>query len=195
MSGAWENDGNVVNVANMGSEGEVANAVSEDKGANSPLLHDSTRLGGSTQGSLGLVCFRQANPFLALFFLVEYLGYHQSMDDELSASQVTELEGVLQELKLSLEGLLVTTESGSKPIKLKDNVGRLSRMAEMHNQSILLANRNMTQNRLKQVIAAIARISNHTYGYCTACEEPISFGRLKAYPEAAMCLDCKSKRE
>lgn len=117
------------------------------------------------------------------------------MDHELSANQVTELELDLQNLKTSLDDLLAATESGAKPVKLKDNTGRLSRMDEMHNQSILLANRNMTRNRLKQVIAAIARISADTYGFCSGCEELIPFNRLKAYPEAAMCLPCKSENE
>lgn len=117
------------------------------------------------------------------------------MHDELSASQVAELEVDLQRLKASLESLLLATESGAKPVKLKDNVGRLSRMAEMHNQGILLANRNVTQTRLKQVIAAIAGIGNDSYGYCSACQEFIAFGRLKAYPEATMCLDCQSDNE
>ena len=117
------------------------------------------------------------------------------MDHELSADQVTELEQDLQNLKTSLDELLTATESGTKPVKLKDNTGRLSRMDEMHNQSILIANRNVTKNRLKQVIAAIARISADTYGYCLACDEMIPFNRLKAYPEAGMCLVCTSENE
>lgn len=117
------------------------------------------------------------------------------MDEDLSANQFMELESDLQKLKLSLEDLLAATESGTKPVKLKDNAGRLSRMDEMHNQSILVANRNVTKNRLNQVAAAIDRIKNDTYGCCTVCGEPIAFFRLKAYPEAAMCLTCKSESE
>jgi DnaK suppressor protein len=117
------------------------------------------------------------------------------MDDKLSASQVTELALDLQKLKSDLEGLIAATESGTKPVKLKDNAGRLSRMDEMHNQSILVANRNLTKNRLREVMAAIARTSDASYGYCSVCDEAISFNRLKAYPEAAMCLQCKSRSE
>ncbi len=117
------------------------------------------------------------------------------MDDELSSDQVKELELDLQHLKLHLENLLSITESGAKPVLLKENAGRLSRMDEMHNQSILLANRNVTKNRIKQVLAAFRRISEQSYGYCTGCDEGIAFKRLKAYPEAAMCLSCKSKSE
>ena len=117
------------------------------------------------------------------------------MDDELSPDELQELTEDLDELKSSLEALLNATESGTKPVKLKDNAGRLSRMDEMHNQSILVANRNVTGNRLKQVIAAMDRIKTDNYGYCRNCGETIAFNRLKAYPEADMCLKCKSEDE
>lgn len=117
------------------------------------------------------------------------------MEQELSASQIQALETDLRQLKQDLEGLLDTTESGAKPVTLRDNTGRLSRMDEMHNQSILVANRNLTRNRLKQVLIALTRADKDTYGRCTTCDEPISYPRLKAYPEADMCLDCKGEIE
>ena len=123
------------------------------------------------------------------------LRYHKPMDDELSANQIEELLGDLHELQSRLDGLLEQTESGSKPVKLKDNAGRLSRMDEMHNQSILVANRNLTRNRLKQVFAALKRIELDNYGFCAHCDETIAFSRLKAYPEAGMCLQCQSEME
>lgn len=117
------------------------------------------------------------------------------MTHTLSKSDLTELKADLIGLRTSLESLLEDTEAGSRPVKLKDNAGRLTRMEEMHNQSILVANRNLTKNRLIQVKAAITRIDDGTYGYCLSCDEPIALPRLKAYPEAAMCIACKSGRE
>lgn len=117
------------------------------------------------------------------------------MTDELNHAQRQELEADLHVLRHNLEALLAATESGAKPVQLKDNKGRLTRMDEMHNQSILLANRNVTKNRLRQVIAALARIDEDQYGDCTRCDEPIAFARLKAYPEASMCLECKAETE
>ena len=117
------------------------------------------------------------------------------MSEELSASQLKELEADLVALKLELEDLLSLTESSAKPVKLKDNAGRLSRMDEMHNQSILLANRNVTKNRLKQTLEAQEKVKQDIYGECDTCFEPIAFKRLKAYPETSMCITCKSKVE
>ena len=88
-----------------------------------------------------------------------------------------------------------STESGAQPVKLKDNQGRLTRMDEMHNQSILLANRNVTKNRLKSTKIAKQRLEDGSYGYCDECGETIAFNRLQAYPDAAMCIECQSDAE
>lgn len=117
------------------------------------------------------------------------------MTIELTNAQRKELSGDLDELRASLASLLEATASGEKPVQLKDNKGRLTRMDEMHNQSILKANRNVTKNRLQQVIGAQRRLEEGNYGYCVECDEPIAFARLKAYPEASMCLTCKSEAE
>jgi len=113
----------------------------------------------------------------------------------LTAQQFDELKSDLDALKISLESLLISTEAGAKPVLLKDNKGRLTRMDEMHSQSILLANRNVTRNRLKQVMAAMIRVEDGGYGDCQGCDEPIAFPRLKAYPEASLCINCKAAEE
>ncbi|MFT5210591.1 MAG: DnaK suppressor protein [Flavobacterium sp.] len=117
------------------------------------------------------------------------------MSDTLSKSQCDDLASDLKLLQEEFESLLSLTESSAQPVKLKDNAGRLSRMDEMHNQSILLANRNLTKRRLKQTLIALEKIKLGSYGDCSMCDEPISFNRLKAYPEATMCIQCKSAAE
>ena len=117
------------------------------------------------------------------------------MDANLTTTQHAELTADLHTLRHSLTELLETTEAGARPVKLKDNSSRLSRMDEMHNQSILRANRNLTTNRLVQIDAALARLEQGVYGLCGVCDQPVAFNRLKAYPEAGMCLPCKSASE
>ncbi len=112
--------------------------------------------------------------------------------DDLSDAQLSEYKEKLTQLAGELQELLDSTESGAQPVKLKDNQGRLSRMDEMHNQSILLANRNVTKNRLKAVIRAQSRIKEGSYGFCELCDELINTARLDAYPEASMCIECQS---
>ena len=114
---------------------------------------------------------------------------------ELTGEQRSMLRDALVELEASLAEILDSTESGTRPVKLKDNIGRLSRMDEMHNQSILKANRNVIANRLKRVRIALKRVDEETYGRCDECDEPIAFARLKAYPDATLCIACQSERE
>jgi DnaK suppressor protein len=52
------------------------------------------------------------------------------------------------------------------------------------------AERNLT--RIEQ---ALDRLDQGTYGFCENCGEPISAERLKALPQATMCMKCKSKLE
>jgi DnaK suppressor protein len=52
--------------------------------------------------------------------------------------------------------------------------------------------------RIKQQIAevehALNKIQNGTYGTCDNCGKPIPEGRLKAIPQANLCLDCKTRQ-
>jgi len=115
--------------------------------------------------------------------------------EELTPAQQDELAAALEELRQELQSLLESTESGTAPVKLKDNQGRLSRMDELHNQSILVANSNVAKNRLKSVLQAKSRIEDGSYGYCLDCDEPIAIARLRAYPDAAKCIECQSDSE
>ena len=114
---------------------------------------------------------------------------------ELTNNQRSILKAALERLEEELKDLLSITAAGAKPVKLKDNQGRLSRMDELHNQSILIANRNVTSNRLKAVLQAKKRLELDGYGFCTSCGEPIAFNRLEAYPEASRCIKCQSDNE
>ena len=77
------------------------------------------------------------------------------MADELSELQIQSLGLALETLEEDLIELLAATEEGAKPVDLRTNKGRLSRMDEMHNQSILLANRTLTEIRLRESLATI----------------------------------------
>ena len=44
--------------------------------------------------------------------------------------------------------------------------------------------------RLNQVLEALERIENGSYGICVRCREAIPFARLEAIPETSVCVDC-----
>jgi DnaK suppressor protein len=45
-----------------------------------------------------------------------------------------------------------------------------------------------------EVLAALSRIDDNTYGRCTDCGVEIPEGRLDARPDAARCVNCQAKR-
>ncbi|TAK96747.1 hypothetical protein EPO05_01040 [Patescibacteria group bacterium] len=47
------------------------------------------------------------------------------------------------------------------------------------------------EKQLKEVSDALNRMEDGTYGSCSNCGQEISLERLKAYPAAKTCLQCK----
>jgi DnaK suppressor protein len=52
-----------------------------------------------------------------------------------------------------------------------------------------------TRDTLGDVLAALERIENGTYGVCTRCGAQIAAARLEAMPEASLCVTCKASEE
>lgn len=46
---------------------------------------------------------------------------------------------------------------------------------------------------LQQINDSLVKIEKGTYGICANCGEEISLDRLKAFPEAKLCINCKKK--
>lgn len=51
-----------------------------------------------------------------------------------------------------------------------------------------------SEDRLRLIDQALARIENGTYGTCAECGEDIPIERLRALPFAMLCVDCQQKR-
>ena len=51
------------------------------------------------------------------------------------------------------------------------------------------------QKTFLEIESALKRIKNGTYGRCECCGEDISLERLKASPEARLCISCKEQAE
>jgi DnaK suppressor protein len=46
-----------------------------------------------------------------------------------------------------------------------------------------------------EVIAALARVQDGSYGKCVDCGQPVPEGRLEARPTTARCVACQAKRD
>lgn len=115
--------------------------------------------------------------------------------DELRSGEIDELKAALVALRGELEQLLSLSRDGARPVDLDEPIGRLSRMDALQQQSMLAANRSAAQRRLQQVESALRRVESDDYGLCLICGEPIGVGRLRAQPEAPLCVACQGRRE
>jgi len=85
------------------------------------------------------------------------------------------------------------SEQASEVVELDQTaVGRLSRMSSLQSQSMAKNLQEREGVKLAAIIDALKRIEHGTYGLCTECGEPASFGRLSVFPESRECARCAS---
>lgn len=74
--------------------------------------------------------------------------------------------------------------------------GDLSDMAVAAEQrETHMSDRHRLRLRLKEIVAALGRIDDGTYGVCVGCDEQIKEKRLAVIPEAARCVRCAEDEE
>lgn len=62
---------------------------------------------------------------------------------------------------------------------------------EMEIYESSLAIDELMKTELKKIDAALERMEKGVYGTCLKCQKEIPLERLRAYPQAQRCLDCK----
>jgi DnaK suppressor protein len=77
-------------------------------------------------------------------------------------------------------------------------VSPFNKKMEAASQITEIEQRLMKARRIKQQIAdiehALNKIGDGTYGICDDCGKPIAAERLKAVPQASLCLECKANQ-
>jgi len=63
--------------------------------------------------------------------------------------------------------------------------------SEMEEYSDNFALENNLEKQLKEVSDALGRMEGGTYGSCDNCGTQLSLDRLRAYPAARKCIQCK----
>lgn len=69
-------------------------------------------------------------------------------------------------------------------------IGRLSRMDALQQQALAQGLEQRRLVEIQRIDAALHRMEEGEYGYCTACGEPIAAERLRLDPTAPMCITC-----
>lgn len=78
-----------------------------------------------------------------------------------------------------------------KPVEPDVSIGRLSRMDNIQNQSVVKTQLSRAQVRMVRLEEALKRVDeDEDFGLCVDCGDPIPMARLKAMPETELCVDC-----
>lgn len=99
---------------------------------------------------------------------------------------------MLLQLQGKLQEQLELSQSSTAAVTLDQTlVGRVSRMDAMQQQGVAISTSEKAQARLRKVNIALAALKSGDYGYCARCDEEIGYDRLRAQPEARLCITCQ----
>lgn len=71
----------------------------------------------------------------------------------------------------------------------------IDRIAATESRELYLLSRRRLTERLDRILEALHRLRDGSYGTCSECGDPIAPGRLRAIPEATMCVRCQERIE
>ena len=90
-----------------------------------------------------------------------------------------------------LERSMKANGAAARPRDLEqDTVGRLSRVEALQSQGLTKTLAAREQAQLEQIVAALRRLEDGTYGACNCCGGPIPVERLMVFPETLACSTC-----
>jgi DnaK suppressor protein len=101
------------------------------------------------------------------------------------------LEAACAELDRSI-AVLRSEQPASRADFPQDDADAGTSLAEGGRAEAVLAS---AMSQRTQILAALGRIQDGSYGTCADCGRPIPEGRLEARPEASRCVACQSKRD
>jgi DnaK suppressor protein len=110
--------------------------------------------------------------------------------DELAQVVARELDVVRRRLRiwaLRNEGP-ATMAAGRVPAEADRASAELAREVDLRARELLL-------RRLRDLELAAARVATGSYGRCEACGQAIPVARLRAFPQAVLCISCQGARE
>lgn len=113
----------------------------------------------------------------------------QVQTNNLTPDQLQALRDELQRTLCRIERSIKANGNG-RPELDQSAVGRLSRIEALQNQRVTQGLHDRERVQLEQVMSALQRLDEGTYGLCTDCQTAIRFERLLVFPEARTCTGC-----
>lgn len=107
--------------------------------------------------------------------------------EELSEKLVERRREILQQLDQFEEALAYLEQS--RPHEFSEEA------QEEAAANSLKALDQQERRELGDIMRALEKIEDGSYGSCELCTKPIGLNRLKALPMVRLCIDCKKKTE
>jgi RNA polymerase-binding protein DksA len=105
----------------------------------------------------------------------------------MNAAKLEEIKAHLEEERVSLERLLKQQGLGEVDV----DEGFADSAQATAERSELIAVEEQHESLHKEIVAALARIEEGSYGQCQNCGSEIPAERLDAVPTTALCVSCK----
>lgn len=110
----------------------------------------------------------------------------------LTKPQINKFKKRLTEMRTELESISTISAESRKPVELdQTSIGRLSRMDALQGQAMQLETERRRGVERQRIEAALERIEDGNFGYCTVCDEDIAIKRLENDPSVPNCIDCQ----
>jgi RNA polymerase-binding transcription factor DksA len=117
----------------------------------------------------------------------------------LNTRQLQKFKSMLDQRYTVLRAAIVESLLASDEQHFIDLAGQVRDLEEESVASLLvdldLAIIDMHINEIRDIEAALLRISAGAYGVCTDCGDPVAPERLRAYPTAKRCQPCQRSYE
>ncbi|HET8655638.1 MAG TPA: hypothetical protein VFL93_09015 [Longimicrobiaceae bacterium] len=108
----------------------------------------------------------------------------------LTPEQLAQIRGELERTLARLERSMKASGNG-RPAEIDQSaVGRLSRIEAIQNQGLTQKLQDRERSQFEDVVDALRRMDEGSYGLCTSCHSPIVFERLVVFPETRTCNRC-----
>jgi DnaK suppressor protein len=105
---------------------------------------------------------------------------------------LNEMRERLQSRAAELGDTIARIDGAIAPVSPNNAIGRLTRLDAMQATSMRRAVARDHDLELQNVARALKAISAGEYGVCRRCKEDIARARLRAKPEAFLCVACTS---
>lgn len=103
-----------------------------------------------------------------------------------------EMRERLQSRAAELRDTIARIEGTVAPVSPNNAIGRLTRLDAMQATSMRRAVAHDHDIELQNIGRALKAIAGGEYGICRRCKEDITQARLRAKPEAFLCVACTS---